>query len=830
MPPKVFKNLEETNFYEKRRADLDHQLFRCNLDIEGHLDYRFGVTNRAKLKKEIEEKVKSGEYKYVKLRGKKTKSPAWKSAESLLRNADKYNINDYIKFIDNIYFEDPSKLETIYNDIESKRKEDSESLKYGLKKHQEFRKTIDDEIENLAKKYPDLPIDVIRNNFLAEQKKFLEDNVEANVEINHDNYRLWLKDQDNYMYEPTIDRLWGKFELKQQLLTEPLNEKESIEYRNKVSEYLLSKIEKEYLTSLIEKKDEGLYHSDAPRFRLEKNYDTGEEYRYEEFIRENLPELNTWIETPYKLAPDIDYKEYYKSLLTYENNLTSGPNASDAREKLTKLVEKKYDELFKQQKELKESQDPEVKNAKKKRSDEKMELWDSKDFIPDFVNYIAYKQANYLSKQLEYIPTFGLHNDEEIDARQFSDRGLKQQYINNFIADSKKVENELDKLVNQSEILKAFTNVPKPIQLDQVGGDVYLAYEKNEEEYAKQLKNCNDGLGEKADQLAAEATRVAEGSKFFTANDVLKWVQAKQYDGMAKLQNVVDPESVNHEDPGYLDYSVNMLRNMFTQRYRYATLINGAPATFIKPEKKDLQKPVDIQPKAEKVNPLAPNPEENINEVQIAPFVDEISRLTVRLNKSHSKKHSNSDTYGALKEKIDSYVTDPGKITSVDGLKGALKDLNDAANSYLSDHANEKKKWFQTFGKARQERIKTCARIKVMYDLASNGIPYDSPIGRAKMLACKLVCADYIKKGYDDGFKALCKDGAMEKAIQRKLAHPLFQKVAMEVCNDKNAYDMLVKLPGNKCIKACQDMFVAMVKSEQAKNPVKEADANVLKN
>ena len=215
-------------------------------------------------------------------------------------------------------------------------------------------------------------------------------------------------------------------------------------------------------------------------------------------------------------------------------------------------------------------------------------------------------------------------------------------------------------------------------------------------------------------------------------------------------------------------------------------------------------------------------------------FYGEIVRLADRTVKQDSKKHKNSDAYTKLRENLLSVknaVDDANQTGSYGGLNFSktMSDLIGSANQYLSDHADDKKTLFNTIGKARQERIKTCARIKAMEILANTGTPYGSKDGAKVMLATKLICAEHLAKGFK-GFKELCQENAIVQAINEKMQNPSFQKMADKVLEDtsRKAYDSIVKMSGSKCLKVCNEMIKEMQKSENIKNQVKEAGGQAL--
>ena len=130
----------------------------------------------------------------------------------------------------------------------------------------------------------------------------------------------------------------------------------------------------------------------------------------------------------------------------------------------------------------------------------------------------------------------------------------------------------------------------------------------------------------------------------------------------------------------------------------------------------------------------------------------------------------------------------------------ALTSLAVEAGEYMKDHAADNSGLFKTCGKARQERIRTCARITAMKALVDKGIAYDSKDGKKIMLACELVCAEKLNKGFD-GFKELCQPNAIINAMKSKLGEPVFSKTADKLLENDADYEKLVKQSGSKCLK-----------------------------
>ncbi len=194
-------------------------------------------------------------------------------------------------------------------------------------------------------------------------------------------------------------------------------------------------------------------------------------------------------------------------------------------------------------------------------------------------------------------------------------------------------------------------------------------------------------------------------------------------------------------------------------------------------------------------------PKKKTSEDPITPFADEIIRLSGRINKTHSGSQKNSISYKNLKITLTDCVSKIKKEKTADKLKEVLNDLDKSVDSYLADHANENQGLPTTCGKARKERIKTCARIKTMKSLLDRGIAYDSPEGKKEMLACKLVCAEKLERGFN-GFKELCEQGAIKNAIQEKLNDPIFKMIANKALEKSKDYNKLVKMTGSKCLEA----------------------------
>ena len=209
---------------------------------------------------------------------------------------------------------------------------------------------------------------------------------------------------------------------------------------------------------------------------------------------------------------------------------------------------------------------------------------------------------------------------------------------------------------------------------------------------------------------------------------------------------------------------------------------------------------------------------------QIGLFTDEIVRLAARVAKTDNDKYKNSMSYKGLQFTISDCASKKSEIKTENELKGIVKFLNQSADDYLEDHANEKMGFFKTCGKARQERIKTCARIKTMKELLDKGIAYDSPEGKKRMLACKLVCAEKLDKGFP-GFKELCQPDAIKNAIDEKLNDPVFKIVANRALEKEADYDKLVKMSGSNCLKTFNKAKAAIEKANaQEKEQEKEQE------
>ena len=178
-------------------------------------------------------------------------------------------------------------------------------------------------------------------------------------------------------------------------------------------------------------------------------------------------------------------------------------------------------------------------------------------------------------------------------------------------------------------------------------------------------------------------------------------------------------------------------------------------------------------------------------------YRDEIKRLTTRIIKTEKTKQTNTKGYGTLKEELQ-------KSEKQDDLGEVFKGLVIGANAYMKAHAKDKKLLFNTLGTARKERIKTCARILIMNRLANKGISYESKMGRMTMLACKLVCAEQLAKGFE-GFRELCAPNAIRDAVAAKVNSHDFQIAAATLFNKKGEakkqYGELEKLRGDKCLK-----------------------------
>ena len=217
-------------------------------------------------------------------------------------------------------------------------------------------------------------------------------------------------------------------------------------------------------------------------------------------------------------------------------------------------------------------------------------------------------------------------------------------------------------------------------------------------------------------------------------------------------------------------------------------------------------------------------PVKELSADQIKAFKDELIRLVDRINKSHSSKQENSDAYKKLKANLSNFkeAHKNDAMTAAD-FKAKLAGFEKDANEYLKEHALDENNKYKTCGKSRQERIKTCARIKAMNALLNKGIPYDSHSGKIVMLASKIVCAEAINKGYD-GFTELCGDKAIENAIQNKLNDKVFLKKAGFIAKNKKAYDKLVKMSGSDCLELFNKQPAEAKKAEEAKDNVQKQD------
>ena len=173
-----------------------------------------------------------------------------------------------------------------------------------------------------------------------------------------------------------------------------------------------------------------------------------------------------------------------------------------------------------------------------------------------------------------------------------------------------------------------------------------------------------------------------------------------------------------------------------------------------------------------------------------------------------------------MQSAISNYALGAKGIRTVDELKDNLSALESRADAYIKEHAKDKPGIFNTCGKARKERIKTCARIKVMKSLLDRGIPYDSREGKMEMLACKLMCAEKLAKGFE-GFRELCQPGAIENAMKEKLEDPSFSLRADAVLDNAAKYDKLTKLSGANCLEEFDKVRPDLVRDNMVNSEIR---------
>ena len=571
MAPKYFKKIEQTDYYKKRHQEISSKLSSESIDLFNVHFWGFNdeIDELKQKKTELDKMVKG--------------SDEWKSMFWYEYVPDRKSLKmSYIDQLDDFYFSDPSAYENLYRELISEKeyiaqngsimekyyaKQEIERLRGFLERQKNVNQRVDQKIAQIAEKNPGLPAELVKNYFLMTQKKVYDGFAALDISISKSDYLDWIrsrKNQDESLRSEvgtdTESRImknrYHYFDKTESLIYSEYEKEVNRQSEEKIEDEISSVIEKEYLTSLITKKvSDKPYLMTEPRFSPGFSFDRSQKKYFERFIDKYWPEGKEVIETPYKLMPGSDLKQYWKSVLTYKMDLSSGPDPEKARRELSESISRQYEQL-----------------------PQKEKTFDSPEkFASALLHYIGYMQESHRASVLAYVPTLGLHKDAVIDTELVNSDAYKKDYRKNFIEDAEKLEKELEKLIGQSELLKRSVNVPRPLRLEDTNGDVYAAYEKNEAEFSKQLISYSAFVDD-ADRIEAEAERVSKGSRFFTKDDISRWVKAKRYEGLCRLRDVVDPDHVNHEDPDEPFYTANMLRAAFSQRYRHAYLLDDSIA------------------------------------------------------------------------------------------------------------------------------------------------------------------------------------------------------------------------------------------------------------